>query len=810
LPLLFALTLFVSAALLFWVQPMFARMVLPYLGGTPAVWNTCVVFFQASLLAGYTYAHLTPAWLGVRRQALAHIGLMLVPLLLLPIAVPEALVPWLDSVHPAVGLLTLLLEGVGLPFFVVSTTAPLLQRWFAATGHPSAGDPYYLYAASNLGSMIALLAYPFVMEPWLHLLPADPYTGQPLLLSQPWLWTAGYALLLGLVLACAVQVWKAPHLPPEVQKGAEGKAPDGHEPVTPRRRLLWVLLAAVPSSLMLGATTFITTDVAPIPLLWVIPLALYLLTFILAFARRFRVSARAVDRVVPLVVLVMTIVLLSEATEPVWVVVGAHLLALFVLALFCHSLLAQLRPDTRYLTEFYFWLSLGGVLGGLFNALLAPLVFSRITEYPLAIVLACLLRLAVGSEQPAVGSKDKEWRNASAGSPSLPIARCPLPTATDLLLPLAVGILTVTLILTGRGFGVPAGPLSVAMMFAVPAVICYTFLERPWRFGLAVGALLLASTLYPGMHGDVVYQTRTFFGVHRVVEATDKAGQRYRGLIHGNTVHGQQRLDPTWRYEPLTYYTKTGPIGQLIAFLNTPPRGLATEAASIWAKAAGGPHAAMLAVLLQEHHGQLQLAKPPPRRLNRVAIVGLGAGSLAAYGKPGQAYTFFEIDPAVIYLARDSGYFTFLADSKAHFDIVEGDARLQLARTDKRFDLLVLDAFSSDALPVHLFTREALHIYLERLQDNGVLAFHISNRYLDMAPMLAELAHEAGLVCMGRESDDDPRLGQLASQWVAMGRASAGLAELQKLGWKVLAGGGQRPWTDDHADVLQLLKFGRH
>jgi SAM-dependent methyltransferase len=766
LPLLFALTLFLSAALLFWIQPMVARMALPVLGGAPAVWNTCMLFFQAVLLAGYGYAHLTPAWLGVRRQTILHLGVLLLPLAVLPLALPAALVSWLDYLHPALGLLALLLAGVGLPFFVVATTAPLLQRWFAGTGHSGARDPYFLYAASNLGSMLALLAYPVVLEPWLHLRGFDPQTGQALLLSQPWVWTFGYGLLAVLILACAIPVWRAP--PAAVlDVGKQTPAPEKERPaaVTWGQRLSWTVLAAVPSSLMLGATTYITTDVAPIPLLWVMPLTLYLLTFILAFARRELVPLAAVDRLLPLAVLILVIVVLSEATEPLWLVLAAHLLGLFVIALFCHASLAKQRPDAHFLTEFYFWLSLGGVLGGLFNGLIAPLVFTHLTEYPLVIVLACLAR-GVGRQPPASAK-------GAAPTPKLRLRLFGHQIAvdwSDVLFPTAVGVLTAILVLIGQSMNVQAGPIAVGLMFGLPAIICYTFLERPLRFGLGIGAVFLASSLYAGIQGRPVYQVRSFFGILKVVDVTDSFDHRYRRLYHGNTIHGQQSLDPSRRDEPLTYYSRQGPIGQVFAYRNAPPR----------------------------------------QPLHKVAIVGLGAGTLATYGKEGQEWTYYEIDPQVVYIARDSGYFTFLKDSAAHIRIVEGDARLQLARADDRYDLLVIDAFSSDALPVHLFTREAVEVYLRRLREDGILVFHISNRYLNMAPMLAQLARDARLVCLGQEFAKNEQAGVFASQWVAMARPAARLTGLVgargSSWWRLQASNARVPWTDDHADVLQLLK----
>jgi hypothetical protein len=737
LPQLFALTLFLSAALLFWVQPMFARMVLPLLGGTPAVWNTCVLFFQAVLLAGYGYSHLAPAALGVRRQTVLQVVLMLLPLALLPIGVPEGLAARPDYVHPSLWLLGVLLLGVGLPFFAVATLAPLLQRWFAATGHRAAGDPYFLYAASNLGSMIGLVSYPFVLEP---LLPLD---------EQTRLWTYLYGALIAGTLGCATLVWV----------GRQGICHWGENgPFPPRSggpqgRLLWLLLAFVPSSLMLSVTTYLTTDVAPIPLLWVVPLALYLLTFILAFAPRPWAPVAALSRTMPIIVIVVLLILVSEATTiregPVWLLLVIHLLALFWIALFCHGTLARLRPDPKHLTEFYFWLSLGGVLGGLFNALAAPLVFSRITEYPLVLVVACLLR--------AVDKKAPELQSGGLGL---------------LLPPLAVGGLTVLLVLLARSMGIHPGPLGVAVVFATPALICYVFHERPLSFGLAVGALLLASTLYPGVYGSVVYRARNFFGVHKVVLFTDEQGHHYRQLVHGTTIHGQEALSPGQSGEPLTYFHRRGPMGRLFRFLQETNR--------------------------------------PPLA---VGVVGLGAGSLAVYAQPGQRWTFYEIDPEVIYLARDSGYFTFLRACRAGMPaIVEGDARLMLAHGRDRYDLLVIDAFSSDALPVHLFTREALEqVYLKRLNPKGLLAFHISNRYLDMAPVLGRLAEEAGLQGVIQRDPDELAVGKFASDWVVLARPLGPLEELRHSArwgvWEVLHGGSEAPlWTDDHTNILPLLR----
>jgi hypothetical protein len=738
---LFALTLCLAAALLFWVQPMFAKMVLPLLGGSPAVWNTCMVFFQAALLAGYGYAHLAPARLGLRRHAALHLGLMLLPLLLLPVALPA----WWDAPYdwpPVPWLLGVLLVAVGLPFFVVATTAPLLQTWFAGTGHRGANDPYFLYAASNLGGLAGLLCYPLVLEPHLGLT------------DQSRLWAAGYALLLVLTLGCAAVLWLSPASAVKQEgkstapgkPGARGRTASPTVAVPFARKLRWLALAFVPSSLLLSVTTYLTTDIAAIPLLWVVPLALYLLTFIVAFARRPLVPRQAVVGVMPLTVLVVALALLSGATDPVWVVLPLHLLGLAVIALVCHGELARDRPGVEHLTAFYLWVALGGVLGGLFNALAAPLLFPGLADYPIVLTLAALLLPPRRARRPA----DK---------------RHPAISRLDLLLPLALCSLTAALVLVAQSFNLSAGPAETAVMFGVPLVICYTFLEHPLRFGLGVGALFAVGLLHHSVHGRVLYRQRTFFGVHRV---TIDEARTYRLLVHGNTVHGRQNLDPAHRDEPLTYYHRSGPAGLLF-------------------KALG------------EDSG----------RLRDVAVVGLGAGSLAAYGQRGQHWTFYEIDPAVVFIARASGYFTFLRDCPAKQEFIVGDARLRLAGAEgRRYDLLVIDAFGSDATPVHLLTREALQVYLNRLGENGVLALHFSNRYLDLEPVLAELAQDAHLECLTRKdmAGADKTEGKYPSWWLVMARSPSAVQPLRGW-WPSRRVPGQAVWTDDYSDLLRQMRW---
>jgi hypothetical protein len=738
LPLLYAAALFSSAALLFLVQPLTARLVLPLLGGSPAVWNTCMLVFQMLLLAGYLYAHAAPHWLGERRQALVHLAVLALPWLVLPIALRPGWSPPVAG-SPVVWLAGVLLVAVGLPFFAVATTGPLLQRWFAATGHPAGRDPYFLYAASNLGSLLGLFAYPFLLEPLLRL-------GE-----QAWTWSAGYALFLLQASVSAAALWRSP--------GSHSLAATEstlRRPLAWRHRGRWLLLAFVPSSLLLSVTLHLTMDVAPIPLLWVVPLALYLLSFVLAFARRPWLSAKALGRNMPVFVLLVVLAMLSEATQPAMLLLPLHMALLFWVALFCHTSLAEERPPAAQLTEFYLWLSIGGALGGAFNALLAPLLFRGLAEYPIVLVLACTLRPPEG--KPArPGRIDPRW--------------------LDVLLPLGLAGLAALLVLAVHAAGVPPGPLRRGLLFLLPVVVCYTFLSRPFRFAFGIAVLLAVGALHEGTHGSIVYRERSFFGVHRV---TLDPTRSFHILVHGNTEHGRQNLDPQFRHEPLTYYYRDSPIGKLIAALD----------------AAG--------------------------QLHRVGVVGLGAGALCCYAHTGQEWTFYEIDPAVIHIACDSGLFTFWKDCAVRPMLVPGDARLTLQQSHERYDLLVIDAFSSDAIPLHLLTREALAIYQAHLSDHGVLAFHISNDYLDLAPILGDLAGDAQppLVCRRRDDryllDAERRMGASPSQWVAQVRdeedrflfldTEGRIAPIH--GWlPVQPRLGRRVWSDDYSNILGALKW---
>jgi len=730
---LFALAMFLSATLLFIIQPLFTKMVLPMLGGSPAVWNTCMVFYQAALLAGYSYAHAAPRWLGVHRQAVFHLALLVLIIFTLPIGIAEGWTPPPAS-SPILWLLLLLLLSVGLPFFVISTTAPLLQKWFAHTSHASAQDPYFLYGASNLGSMLALVGYPVLVEPHLRLA------------SQAWAWAGGYLVLTGLISVCALMLWIFPG-------AGAGQDPDGTSraaaapvpPVTVSQRLWWILLAFAPSSLLLGVTTYLSTDLASVPLLWVIPLAIYLLTFVLIFARQPLVPHHLMVFFEPFLIIMVAVSFFMGVKGAVWQLFPIHLLMFFVIAMVCHGELMKSRPPSAQLTEFYLWMSVGGVLGGVFNALVAPVVFNSVIEYPLIIILASLLRPSQNPE-----------------------ARKPYDQVLDFLLPLAFALL---LWLLALGFHALGEKLILFLLISCLAGgLCYSLRLRPRRFALGVGVLILAGTWLHTGKDLVLLRERNFFSVLKVSQ--DREGQ-YHTLTHGSTVHGRQSLDPARRRQPLSYFHRTGPLGQVFAA-----------------------------------YGDLS-------RAPRVAVVGLGTGTVACYGQPGQQLTFYEIDPAVERVARDPRYFTFLQDCPADVAVVLGDARLSLRQAaDSCYNMIILDAFSSDAIPIHLVTREALKLYLAKLAKGGILAFHISNRYLDLTPVLGNLAQDAGLTAMkqldGKLTAAEKQEKKSPSYWVVMARDRAHLEALARdPRWQALPGKSGGPlWTDDFSDILTVFTWG--
>lgn len=724
--LLFVAAVLQSAALMFILEPMFARMVLPLLGGSPAVWNTALVFYQVVLLLGYGYVHGATSRLRPRMQVIVHLGLIVAAFACLPLALRAGGPPPVSG-QPLGWLLFTLLASVGLPFLAVSTTGPLLQKWIAATPHPWARDPYWLYAASNFGSFLGLLAYPLLIEPRLTLM------------QQSRWWSWGFAALAAMVVGCA---WVARRFATAPIEARDRGAASGAVALPLGRRLRWALLAFVPSSLMMGATTHITTDIASVPLLWVIPLAVYLVSFVLVFARRPLLPHALCVRALPLLVLPLMVVMLARPAHPIVLIIGMHLSMLFMAAMVCHGELARDRPSTEHLTSFYLWLAVGGAVGGVFNAIIAPLAFRSVIEYPLVIGLACMLA-------PARGSGPVTTRVR----------------VLDVALPFAIGIVPVLVVMISRWSGGEPNRLLIGSTAALLTFPLLRVSRRPLRFGLAIGILLLSNPIEVAIGAHQLVEARSFFGMHRVVADPVRG---LHALYHGTTLHGVQRYLPTRSEEPIGYYGKSGPVGDVFEALG-------------------------------------------PSRVRSVAVAGLGAGGLAAYARPGQRWRFFEIDPDVKQIAADPRYFGYLSDAPADVEVVLGDARLSLARSDDRFDLIVLDAYSSDAIPVHLLTREALAVYQSRLTEHGVLVFHISNQYFDLAPVVGRLAADAGLQgwvrSSGRMKAEQIAQGLVQSHYAVVARRAEDVGPLaHDERWHRLEPGNVPLWTDDYSSLFSVLR----
>jgi len=725
---LFSFTLFMSAALLFLLEPMFAKMTLPVLGGTTSVWATCMVFYQAMLLAGYAFANFVTHSMNYRRQVLLFLVLAFAPLWILPFSFPADRVPPIER-NPIPWLLMILTIIVGLPFFVMSTIAPTLQKWFEGIGHDSSSDPYFLYAASNFGSMLGLLSYPILIEPRFRLA------------EQSRLWEYGYMLLVLLMIVCAVRLWRAPQTRnfsdhSDLRRTAAPSAPRLSE------CLVWMALAFVPSSLMLGVTTVLTTEIPPIPMLWVLPLAVYLLSFILVFAKKPVVSSFGMAESIPLLILADMIPLLLKASWPLYLDIAINLTTLFVVAVACHGELAKRRPAADHLTGFYLWIALGGVLGGLFNGVVAPVIFSTVLEFPLALICAALLRQVM-----------------------LPSEKRPRLHWLDVALPLAIGALAIVLVRVPRYLGVTPGIIFHLLVFGPTVMLCLSFAKRPLRFALGFAVLLIAATNYTGAYQHILSTQRSFYGINRVT--IDDSGQ-YRILFSGKTIHGIQSLAPGKNREPLSYFSRSSPIGQIFEAFST------TE------------------------------------KLQEVGIAGLGAGTMACYETPGEEFTFYEIDPVVVRIARDPRYFTFLRDCAPQAHVVLGDARISLKNApDHRYGMFVVDVFGGDSIPVHLLTREAVQLYLAKLNAHGILVMHISNRYLRLQKVIGNLANDARLVALIQDDKTTFGEGRVPSIWVAMARSKNDLGALTAdPRWTVLEGDpGSRVWTDDYSSLLTVFTW---
>ncbi len=749
---LFLTTILVGSFLLFLVQPMVARMALPRLGGAPAVWNSAMLVYQALLLGGYAYAH----WLGSRAprtQAIAHVVLFALAAIWLPVGLVAGNPPVDGSI--VVWVPWLLLASIGPLFFMVASQAPLMQRWFATSG---GGDPYPLYAASNLGSFSGLICYPLLVEPMLG-------TGQ-----QSLMWTLIYALLFLLVGLCALTLYRTGNMPSSMTVAAEAEMDEPRPPLS--RLALWIVLAAVPSGLMLSTTTHLTTDIMAMPLLWVIPLGLYLLSFSVAFSER-RMLADILTNIAPFALLFIGASALLSDQSGGMTAVFLTMAMLFVVAVALHTVMYRLRPGVQHLTLFYLMMSVGGALGGVLCALIAPVIFDWAYEHPLLILAAAALL-------PAKAIFDWPELVNMAGA-RLTRVRWIMVILAAVIAYFAAKNWTGMMDLTQF---LPLIALGLIGLFSIGSRIHFT---------LVLAAAMIAyggyRTLQLSADNDRV---RSYFGVYTMRDYGE-GDQRTRTLAHGTTTHGLQRLGAKFSTQPTTYYGRNSGVG------------LAMKAApALYGSAA------------------------------RIGVVGLGTGTLACYKQPQQNWQFFEIDPAMAHLARDSGTFTFMQQCAPNAPIRIGDARLTLAAQPKgAFDVLAIDAFSSDAIPMHMLTAEAFATFDRVVQPSGLLLVHISNRFIDLEPVLAAEAKRRGWATALRYDqvgEEGAALQENDSVWVAFSKDPKMIEALQgpipvmrpavPVGtavaqqalpvWRALRPDpGYAGWTDEYGSVLPLLEYFR-
>lgn len=719
---LFLVTIITGSFLLFLTQPMIARMALPRVGGAPSIWNSAMLVYQLLLLAGYAYADRV-ARFKPRAQVGIHLVLLGLAALWLPIGLTSALPP--AEGEPAIWVPWFLLSSIGPIFFIVSAQAPLMQRWYAL--ETSRGDPYPLYAASNLGSFAGLISYPLLVEPLMSLQ------------QQSLLWTAIYAFLVLLVIACALTV---------PGHAAEALPAETAPPPTARQVGQWVLLAAVPSGLMLSTTTHLTTDIVAMPLLWVLPLGLYLLSFVIAFAGR-RWPADMITTVAPLVILICGGLAFSDGTRNPFFSATLGLVLLLVVAVALHGEMFRLRPAVGHLTRFYLAMSFGGMLGGLFCAIVAPLLFDWAYEHPLLILAAAAL-----VPQYVLVSWPQRWT-----------------WLLSLALPLIAFIVSYSSSIGLFGSS-PAAAMGGSIFVSLLALAC---LGRRWAFAASLLALMLS---YGGWgtlaRSTTDARTRSYFGIYEVSERYDNTA---RVLTHGTTLHGIQNLLPGTETIPTSYYAPRSGVGYALAN----------------ASAMFGDRA-------------------------RIGVIGLGSGTLSCYHRPGQSWTFYEIDPAMVQVARNR--FSFLSRCARDARIQLGDARLTVGRQPANsLDILAVDAFSSDAVPMHLVTREALAVYGRTVQRDGIVLFHISNRYLNLRPVVADIAARGGWSAVMLQyvpTDEEEVMNATISVWIALSRNPATLARLIELSgndrseWEILEPTeGFEGWTDDHASILPIINRPR-
>jgi hypothetical protein len=732
--------IFVSALLLFSVQPLFTKMVLPRLGGSPAVWSVAMVFFQSLLLAGYAYAHFLMQIKNRTIPVAVHLALLVIAMLTLPLSIAT----WWGEA-PSSGfafwLLGLFAVSIGLPFFALAANNPLLQAWFVRTGHPAGPDPYFLYASSNIGSFLALLSYPVLLEPMFSLR------------TQNLLWSAGYGLLFLLIAGCGALLLRSPARAFADQETEETPAP----PPAWSLRARWVFLAAVPSGLLIAVTAHISTDVAAAPLMWVLPLSLYLLTWVLVFQSRPLFPHKWVLLAQPVAIAGDIALLAIGGEQNLLMTLGGHLLCFFVIAMACHGELARTRPAAKYLTGFYVALSFGGMVGGLFAGLIAPFVFSWVAEYPILLALAALCRPFEDDER-FPGLVRWYWL---------------------LLAVVAIALMAPTYEASGQVWTWLEGHRVwvASSVGALGALMALGLNAGRWKiFATAVVALALIR-FYPSDDGRVE-TVRSFFGVHKIV--VTPSGQ-YHVLMHGTTIHGAQKYfndDGTpvsGRPEPITYYHKDGGIGQAITAIR---------------ERKGAPL--------------------------KVAAIGVGSGTLTCASEPGDSWKFFEIDQTMVDTARDPKYFSYIQNCMPELKPVIGDARLTFAKeTDGTYDMIIVDAYSSDAIPIHLATVEAMKIYKDKLAPQGVVVMHVSNRHLELESVVVGIADANEMKSWVYNEDsgrDDEYI--FATDVVVSARDEADVGSLASSDkWaETEPTEGQRVWTDDYSNILgavyRRLKFG--
>jgi hypothetical protein len=720
----YAAAIFLSAALLFAVQPMFTKMVLPRLGGTPSVWSVAMVFFQAVLLAGYAYAHALTSYLPAKRAIIVHLAVMIAATLFLPLAIA----PWWGrppaDATAAFWLLGLFTVSIGLPFFALSANGPLLQAWFARTDHPAAANPYFLYAASNIGSFLALLSYPFVMEPLTSL-------GQ-----QRWGWAVLFVVLIALIGWCG---WLMLRSPRRVETPAEQAS---SEPApTWANAARWIVLAAVPSALLISVTAHISTDIAAAPFMWVIPLALYLATFVIVFSTKPILRQEWMVAIEPMFIVGLVGVMVLDIRQYMFAQLALNVATFFVITMVCHGELSRSRPAPQHLTAFYMWMSAGGVIGGIFAGLIAPNVFSWVIEYPALIVLAILCR--PGVIMPTDTRTRLLWLAAAAV-----VAVVAFPGLTE------------RYVTDEKTFYWTIG----AMLVAAGLVS-----REPLPFAAVIAVVFIIGNAYKP-DSEVRETMRSFFGVHKITETAD--GQ-YRVFLHGTTIHGAERLRDD-AGEPIT-----GPPPMISYYHVNSPMGVTVKAVR---ERVGGPI--------------------------RVAVVGLGTGTFACFSQPGDSFKFYEIDASVEKLARDASRFRYIKECAPDVPVVLGDARLTLAESPDTYDLIVLDAFSSDAIPIHLMTREAMATYVSKLAPGGIVIMHVSNRHMELASVVAGIAHANGLISRftnraAREDEDDAKYIFTSTVVISARREADFGALLEDADWTVIdPPAGQRIWTDDYSNVI--------